>query len=696
MSESRKNRLQHEPSAYLSSAAHQPVDWFPWGPEAFEKASQEQKPILLDIGAVWCHWCHVMDRESYENEEIAALINRHFVAIKVDRDEKPDIDTRYQSAVSALTQQGGWPLTAFLTPGGKPFFGGTYFPPTDQMGRPGFKRILAGVAENFQKHREDIERSADSLTAALQKSEQLVGGGKGFDSQAAVNAVLRGAVAAFDERNGGFGHSPKFPHPAVLDLMMETCQVNGDTKVREVVVQTLTAMARGGIYDHLAGGFHRYSVDERWHVPHFEKMSYDNSELLRVYLHGFQLTGEPLYREAAAGIVDWVDRDLSDPERGGFFASQDADINLEDDGDHFTWALDEVRGCLTPEEAEVAIAHFNIRERGDMHHNPARNVLARRPEQGAEEGLLAAARAKMLAVRLQRPIPYIDKTVYVSWNALFISAYLEAARVLNRASCREQALRTLDRLLAIAWSPQWGFTHRCPGEEKISQEEWSGGVLDDQIYMLHALLDAFESTGKQAYFERAEQAAAICLQKFWDEEGGGFFDRPKDAPALVEGWELTKKPFQDSPTPGANSQAAMALDRLYAYTLQEDYRTKARRTLEAFAGAVEAYGYFAASYGQAALLHSRHPVKVVVVGAKEDERTRALTEAAHRDFRLGKAVLHFEPGAAGNGGLPAGLEMTVEHWGRGEPVAIVCGNTSCQPPVSGAEALLEILKSKAW
>lgn len=694
MSESRKNRLQNEPSAYLSSAAHQPVDWFPWGPEAFEKAGKEQKPILLDIGAVWCHWCHVMDRESYENEEIAAFINQHFVAIKVDRDEKPDIDTRYQSAVSALTQQGGWPLTAFLTPGGKPFFGGTYFPPEDQGGRPGFQRILAGVAENFQKHREDIEKSADNLTAALRRSEELSGGGKDFDPQAAVNTVLRGVVAAFDERNGGFGRSPKFPHPAVLDLMMETCQANGDKKIREIVTRTLTGMAQGGIYDHVAGGFHRYSVDERWHVPHFEKMSYDNSELLRVYLHGFQLTGVPLYRETAAGIVDWVDRDLSNTERGGFFASQDADINLEDDGDHFTWTLDEVRNCLAPEEAEVAITHFDIRERGDMHHDPAKNVLTRR-QQGADEGLLASARAKMLAVRLQRPIPYIDKTVYVSWNALFISAYLEAGRVLNRASCREQALRTLNRLLATAWSPQWGFTHRCPEENSVPQGEWCGGVLDDQIYMLHALLDAFESTGKQAYFERAEETAAVCLKKFWDEEGGGFFDRPKDAPALVEGWELAKKPFQDSPTPGANSQAAMALDRLYAYTLQEDYRTKARQTLEAFAGAVESYGYFAASYGQAALLHSRHPVKVVVVGAQEDERTRALTEAAHRDFRLGKAVLQFEPGKTNNGGLPAGLAMTVEHWGQGEPVAIVCGNTSCQPPVTTPEALADSIVAAA-
>ena len=708
MSQHKPNRLKDEKSVYLSSAAHQPVDWYPWGREALDRAKKEQKPILLDIGAVWCHWCHVMDRESYESEDIAALINQHFVPVKVDRDESPDIDARFQAAISAITRQGGWPLTAFLTPGGRPFFGGTYFPPDDRWGRPGFKSILATVAEKFQNARGDIEESAARLTEALQKSETFADAGREFDPGGAVNAILENARSLFDERNGGFGQSPKFPHPTVLDLLMETVQASdGDEGVMRVINATLTGMARGGVYDQLAGGFHRYSVDERWHVPHFEKMTYDNSELLRTYLHGYQLTGNAFYREVAGGIITWVDRDLSDTERGGFFASQDADINLEDDGDHFTWTMDELQQALAPEEVQLMVEHFNVREVGDMHHNPARNVLAlaSTPEEIAERRgqpvdevtkAVEAARKKMLAVRHQRPIPFIDKTVYVSWNGLFISAYLEAARVLERDDCREQALRTLDRLLDSAWSLTWGFAHRCPEEGKISEEEWSGGVLEDQVYLIHALLDAYESTCDSGYFKRAEEAMGLCLKHFWDEKGGGFFDRPVGAPPIAEELEIPRKPFQDSPTPGANSVAAMALDRLHGYTLKDDYRQKAQRTLEAFAGAVPVYGFFAASYGLAATLHARHPIKVAIVGPKGE--TRELERTAHGVFRVGKSVLVFDLEQVTEDSLPElpeGLALTVPHLKGKVPCAVVCGNTTCQPPAHTPAELAEALRAVA-
>ena len=345
MAEHNPNRLHGQPSAYLKSAAHQPVAWHPWGPEALERAQQEDKPILLDIGAVWCHWCHVMDRESYENQEVAQLINQNFVPIKVDRDERPDIDARYQAAVSAISGQGGWPLTAFLTPQGKPFFGGTYFPPDDLYGRPGFKRVLASIAANFHTRRQEIEENAQKLTDALSRAE-LFAGARRDCTPTVVDAIVESASKLFDVRYGGFGSAPKFPHPTTLELLLEQYQASREPYLLTIVSTTLDRMAGGGVYDQLAGGFHRYSVDQRWHVPHFEKMAYDNSELLKSYLHGYQVTGNSFYREVAEGIIAWVDATLSDRERGGFYASQDADYSLEDDGDYFTWTLEEVRARL--------------------------------------------------------------------------------------------------------------------------------------------------------------------------------------------------------------------------------------------------------------------------------------------------------------------------------------------------------------
>jgi uncharacterized protein YyaL (SSP411 family) len=340
-----ENRLKNSASPYLRSAAHQPVDWHEWGEEAFAHARAEGKPILLDIGAVWCHWCHVIDRESYENPEIAKMINQFYVPVKVDRDERPDVDSRYQSAISAISGQGGWPLTAFLTPDGKPFFGGTYFPPEDAMGRPGFKRILLGIADAFKTRRAEVDSSAKALEEAVAKAEVFHTARGEFDA-GVVDSVVESALHLFDEAHGGFGGAPKFPHSSAIDLLLERYQSSRDPRMLHVVERTLTGMAEGGVYDQLAGGFHRYSVDERWCVPHFEKMTYDNSELLKNFLHGYQVTRQPLFRETAEGIIEWVGEVLSDREHGGFYGSQDADQTLDDDGDYFTWTLAEVRAVL--------------------------------------------------------------------------------------------------------------------------------------------------------------------------------------------------------------------------------------------------------------------------------------------------------------------------------------------------------------
>src|SRR5712675_132502 len=455
------NSLARASSAYLRSAMHQPIQWHEWGEEAFATAQRENKPMLLDIGAVWCHWCHVMDRESYDDPDVAAIVNEHFIAVKVDRDERPDIDSRYQAAVSAVSGQGGWPLTAFLTPDGKPFYGGTYFPPADGYGRPSFKRVLLSIANAYKEKNSDVVEQAKMVESAIAQAESF-SGRDGRVSSNIIAAIQKSASSMFDAQHGGFGQAPKFPHPSALDMLIERYARTGDENSRNLIVTTLEHMANGGVYDQLAGGFHRYSVDEHWVVPHFEKMCYDNSELLKNYVHGYQATGSEFLANVARDIIRWMDEWLSDRERGGFYASQDADISMDDDGDYFTWTLEEVRAVLTEEEAQVAALHYDINEVGEMHHNPAKNVLyvrapieeiVRRMSLAPErvKALLESAKEKMYAARLQRPTPYVDKTVYVGWNSMSVSAYLEAAKVLNLDEARRFALRSLDRILAQAW-----------------------------------------------------------------------------------------------------------------------------------------------------------------------------------------------------------------------------------------------------
>jgi uncharacterized protein len=697
MSDTPENRLKNSASPYLRSAAHQPIDWNEWGEEAFAKARSEEKPVLLDIGAVWCHWCHVIDRESYENPEIAAMINKLYIPVKVDRDERPDVDARYQSAVSALTGQGGWPLTAFLTPDGKPFFGGTYFPPDDAGGRPGFKRILIAIADAFKSRRADVDQSADALAEAVAKSEVFHGARGVFDARV-IDSVIDSAHRQFDSTHGGFGHQPKFPHAGTVDLLLERYQSTRAPELLQIADRTLEGMALGGVYDQIAGGFHRYSVDERWCVPHFEKMTYDNSELLRNYLRGYQVTGKPLFRETAEGIIAWVGEVLSDPARGGFYASQDADQTLDDDGDYFTWTQQETRAVLAPDESRAAEAYYDIEPRGEMHHNAEKNVLwigsnidALAKKLGMDEAnariLLARAKGKMLEARRERrPIPAIDETLYVGWNSMFVSAYLDAAHVLNRADCREFALKTLDRILAEAWDPSKGFLHRVGGPRLE-------GSLDDHVFAVAALLDAYETTLDRRYFEIAERAMLLAIERFGDPEGGGFFDRAKDA-APMGGLDVRRKPLQDSPTPGGNSVAAIVLDRLHGFTGEHLYREWAEKTLEAFVGLIPQYGLFAATYGLAALLHSRHPIEVVITGASGDAQAATLEKAAHSVYRYGKAVLRITPETLSGAGLPAALRETIPHIDAFKPQAYVCVETTCFPPVSGPDELTALLTDR--
>jgi uncharacterized protein YyaL (SSP411 family) len=699
------NSLVHASSAYLRSAMHQPIQWHEWGEEAFAAAQRENKPILLDIGAVWCHWCHVMDRESYESAGTAAIINREFIAVKVDRDERPDVDSRYQLAVSAISGTGGWPLTVFLTPDGRPFYGGTYFPPIDQWGRPSFMKILQAIAGAYRERRDEVLKSADEAMNVLSNAESFAGRQTEF-SPRLVGVMVQSALPIFDEKHGGFGSAPKFPHPAALDLLMDWYVRTGEERVATVVTTTLTKMAQGGVYDQLAGGFHRYSVDEHWTVPHFEKMAYDNSELLKNYVHGYQVFGFEFYAHVARDIVRWMDEWLSDRAHGGFYASQDADINLDDDGDYFTWTRDEAKAVLTEEEFEAAALHYDIEAAGEMHHNPAKNVLWLRamPEEVASRvgvdvakalDLLASAKTKLYAARLQRPTPFVDKTVYVSWNAMCVSAYLQAAQVLGLDDARKFALRALDRILSEAWNDDRGLAHVIAYADPNAGKRFVRGMLDDYAFTVLACLDAYEVTGAISYFNFAQRITDQMMARFADHKSGGFFDTEASLEEKLQLGVLStrRKPFQDAPTPAGNPSAAIALLRLHAYTNDAKYRETAELTLAVFAGAAEQFGIYAGTYGIAATWLSRPHTQVVVVG--EDADAAALLQAAIAPFAVNKSVVHLTDSEAVAQNLPPVLAETIPNLPalkENKALAIVCTDFACQPPVESPEELSKVLR----
>jgi uncharacterized protein YyaL (SSP411 family) len=640
-----------------------------------------------------------MDRESYESPATAKIINEHFVAVKVDRDERPDVDSRYQAAVSAISGQGGWPLTAFLTPDGKPYFGGTYFPPDERYGRPSFQRVLLTMADAFTNKRDEVEESAGSVLRAIEHNESFSGRG-GDLGVALLDKLIESAVKQFDECNGGFGSQPKFPHTGALDLLIDRAMRGGEgaAAAKHVAITTLEKMAAGGIYDQLAGGFHRYSVDERWIVPHFEKMAYDNSELLKNYAHAFQSFVEPEFARVAKDILRWMDEWLSDRERGGFYASQDADDSLDDDGDYFTWTREEAAAVLTAEEFEVAAAYFDIQTVGDMHHNPAKNVLHRvetvetiaaAQKKGAAEALslLESAKQKMYAARLQRKTPYVDKTVYTGWNGMCIAAYLQAGRALGLKEPVVFALKSLDRVLEAAWSETAGLAHVVAYGEGVEAPRIAG-VLEDYAFIANAALDAWEATGELRYFATAQAIGDAMLARFCDSEAGdamsrGFFDTERD-PAAIGALSAQRKPLQDSPTPAGNAVAATLLLRLYDLTGRDLYRSRAVDTLETFAGVVEHFGLYAASYGLALRRLVEPPVQVCVIG--DDALAEQLTVTATARYAVNKSVIRLRREQLS--ALPPALADTLPHLPGSEgSVAIVCRGNACLPPMSTIEEL---------
>jgi uncharacterized protein YyaL (SSP411 family) len=682
------NRLAGSNSAYLQSAAHQPIHWYPWGSEAFAAAQAADKPVLLDIGAVWCHWCHVMDGESYENPELAGFLNQHFVCIKVDRDERPDVDARYQRAVQTLIQQGGWPLTAFLTPQGEVFFGGTYFPPDGRYGRPGFQSVLAGVLEAYRARRDQVLAQAQAIRRVLE--EQLDESAPGEVGPGILEAAEDQMIQAFDPVNGGFGGQPKFPHPGALTLLLHRWFDQPSDRVRTVIDRTLQGMARGGMYDQLGGGFHRYSVDARWIVPHFEKMSYDNSELLKVYLDAHALWGTEEYAEIARGIVGWVRQVMADPQ-GGYAASQDADVGLDDDGDYFTWTRDEAAAVLLPDELEVAAAYYDIGTAGEMHHDPGKNVLfvsstvatlAQRTggTPATIATLLRSAQDKLRAARALRTAPFIDRTRYTNWNAMMASALLRAAAVLDDEWCRSHALLSLARLRR----------ENDEGDQVTHTPGGIHGLLDDQVQTAAAALDAFETTGEAAWLLWAERLMDRVWTDYWDTNEGGLFDTARNRSGEEGLLPARAKPVQDTPTPSPNGVAGIVFARLHECTGEERWKQRAEDVVRAFAGRAQELGLHAASYLLAADRQLNPPIHLVVVGDAADPTVATMHRTALASFLPRRGVQLLSPPAGGKRSLPPALRGMLA--GRA-PAGYACTGQSCSHPAEGLADWRETLDS---
>jgi uncharacterized protein len=690
-----RSPLAGSSSPFLRHGAAQPVAWLPWGEDALARAAAQNRPILLDIGAVWCHWCHVMDRESYEDPETARLINELYVPVKVDRDERPDVDARYQRAVQALTGQGGWPLTAFLTPAGDVFYGGTYFPPDDRYGRPSFRRVLTELARVWREEPARAAETARELAGRLDEVRRAEAS-PGEPDAGLVEEGVESIARTYDFRHGGFGAAPKFPNAGAVLLLLDRHLDTGEEWPGRVVRETLGAMDRGGIHDQLGGGFHRYATDARWLVPHFEKMAYDNGVLLEAYAKAYGAFGDASYRAVCRGVVR---HHLSvAPElvaAGGFPASQDADAGPGDDGDYWTWTLAEVRNALGDERlVEVARLGLGLEDAASAmptdrdRHVPyaaldGPGLAARLGLDAADaERLLAEAKARLLSVRERRPRPYVDDTVYIGWTALVVSGYLAAARYAGLDDAAQRGLRALERIAAEALDPDGGVPHRLGGS--------GTGFLDDFAHLAAACIDAFELTQEAVHLERAASLVRALLDRFRDEDGA-FRDLPTDA-ATPGALRAPHRPVTDTPEPGGNAVAALVLLRLDALRPGQGYGGEAAAVLRAFAGAAQHMPTAMATYLRAVDWLARGPTTVAVVADPGDATGDALLRAALATYRPRTVVRRLAPGESAEAPLPPELRAMV----TGEaPRAYVCAGRVCAAPTAEPAALERLLRSFA-
>jgi uncharacterized protein len=668
------NHLVHETSPYLLQHAHNPVDWYPWGEEAFEKARRENKPVLLSVGYSACHWCHVMAHESFEDEEIAKLMNENFVNIKVDREERPDVDQIYMNAVQMMTHHGGWPMTVFLTPDGVPFYGGTYYPPQDRYNIPGFPRVLISIAEAYRDRRDDIVETGQSLVTELQRLSATSGSDEALKVEL-LDAAYTGMVRNYDSINGGFGSAPKFPPAMALEFLLRTYVRTGNREALDIVSYTCQKMANGGIYDQLGGGFHRYATDSKWLVPHFEKMLYDNALLSRLYLHYFQVSEEQWARQTVEGILDYVLREMTDPA-GGFYSTQDADSEGHE-GKFFVWDIEEIRNTLGNTQAALFCNYYNITESGNFEGKNIPNVTRSLAEVAAAHSIsvveleesLAESKRKLFELRETRIKPDRDDKIITAWNGLMMASFAEAGVILNRSDYTDAARRNAEFVLSNL------------RRDGTLLRTWKDGVakfnayLEDYAFLIEGLVTLFETTGESRWLNEAVTLTERMIDEFWDNDNRGFFFTGKSHENLI----VRSKDYFDNATPSGNSVAAMVLLRLAILTGKDNYRDLAGAVLQEVSDSVRRYpSGFGYALSAADFLVST-PKEIAIVGNAARDIYPLLREVWRRYLPNKVVAPGFEVS-----NLPLLENRPLQN---GMPTAYVCEHYACKQPVNDVAAL---------
>ena len=678
------NRLANETSPYLLQHANNPVDWYPWGEEALDKARAEDKPILLSVGYSACHWCHVMERESFENPAIAAQMNQLFVSVKVDREERPDIDSIYMTAVQAMTGHGGWPMTVFLTPNGKPFYGGTYFPPEDRGGMPSFPRVLEAISDAYSNNRSEVLQNTEHLLDRMRQMSAV--GQQGFEplTDEVTRLAMRKAASDFDPRHGGFGLQPKFPQPMTYEFLLRHYLRTEDSEALHMVELTLQRMATGGIYDQIGGGFHRYSTDAFWLVPHFEKMLYDNALLARLYLHAYQITGNPMYRRIVEETLEYVMREMTSPE-GGFYSAQDADSEGVE-GKFFIWLPHEIEEALGDEDGEVICRYYGVTPHGNFEGRNILRVAMDAANLARDEGLdaeqfgdlLARAKSRLLAVRNERIAPGLDDKILTSWNGLMLAAFAEAASVLGRKDYAEVAERNAEFLLANLLNDGRLLRTYKDGKAKLN------GYLEDYAFLIDGLLMLHEVNFSRKTLDAAIELGNAMVELFWDAATGQFFDTGHDHEQLV----VRPKDLTDNAIPCGSSMAVDVLLRLAVITDDGDMELRASAALRGVRQLMMTFPTAAGNWLGALDFYLSRPKEIVIVGERGDADTDALLSEVHRHYMPNRVLLGASEGDDADSGLPLLMER---HKIDGMPTAYVCENYVCQLPTTDPQALVRQL-----
>jgi uncharacterized protein len=690
------NRLIHEHSPYLLQHARNPVDWYPWGDEAFARALEEDRPIFLSIGYATCHWCHVMEHESFEDAEVAALLNEHFVCIKVDREERPDVDHVYMTVAQMMTGSGGWPLTVVLTPDREPYFTGTYFPKVGMMGRPGMVELVPALARAWHEERAAVRSTAHRAVDALKSVAEGMPG-DGLD-RASLEAGYQRLAGSYDARYGGFGSAPKFPSPHQLSFLLRYGHRSGDARATEMAHETLLAMRRGGIFDHVGLGFHRYSTDAQWLVPHFEKMLYDQALLALASLETWQATGDDRHARTAREIFEYVQRDMTSPE-GGFYSAEDADSEGEE-GAFYLWTTDEIREVLEPRAADLFIAAYGIEERGNFHDEASgsldgRNIphlrrplvelapeLSRRPDELAAE--LEHARAALFEVRERRVHPLKDDKILTDWNGLMIAAFARGGAVLDEPAYTEVAIRAADFVLTTLRDDDGDLLKRYRrGEAGLEAH------LDDHAFMVWGLLELYEATFDERWLAEAIQLNERMLEQFWDDQRGGLFLTADDAEQVL----VRSKEFGDGAIPSGNSVAALNMLRIARITASVDLERRAQALFRATSGAVDRMPDYHAQLLTAAAFAVGPSFEVVIAGDRSAEDTQTMVSALRGNFLPGKVVVHHA--CPGDGTAIEAIAPYTRNQGclDGRATAYVCRDFACSAPTTDPEEMLRSLRA---